>query len=72
MPKIDEAERLTERTTVRTSPLDNALISELGRTRSLDTPTLLRSVAVEQARLKLPAEVVERIERRHGVVHEPE
>ena len=58
--------KLSERTTVRATPLDHALICELGRIRGMDTPTLLRSVAVAEARNGLPAEVIARIERRYG------
>ena len=60
------AAKLTERTTVRSSPVDYALICELGRRRGVDTATLLRSVTVEAARAAIPADVVDRIERRFG------
>jgi hypothetical protein len=60
------AEKLTERTTVRACPRDYALICELGRRRGMDTATLLRSVAVAEARRDLPTDAVARIERRFG------
>lgn len=58
--------KLSEKTTVRMTPTDYALACELGRRRAMDTPTLLRTLAAEAARNALPAEVVERIERRFG------
>jgi len=56
----------SERIHVRLTPVDHALICELGRRRAMGTPTLLRTLAAEAARSALPAEVVERIERRFG------
>ena len=56
--------KLSERTTVRTTPADYALIAELGRRRGMDTPTLLRTLAVEAARVALPEEEIRRIEAR--------
>ena len=58
--------KLSERVTVRMTPADHALTCELGRRRAMDTPTLLRTLAAEAARSALPADVVERIERRFG------
>jgi len=60
------ASRLTEKIGVRANPLDHALICELGRIRGVDTPTLLRMIAVDAARKGLPVEAIERIERRYG------
>ena len=58
--------KLTERATVRMNPVDYALVCELGRQESMDTPTLLRTRSVKAARAELPADVIERIERRYG------
>ena len=47
-------------------PVDEAILSEAGRLVRMTTPQYLLTAGLEKARNALPAEVVERIERRFG------
>ena len=60
----------TESATVKMEPVDEAILSEAGRLVRMTTPQYLLTAGLEKARSALPADVVERIERRFGGGHD--